>query len=127
MSGVGLVAYVFIALFVALLGWWGYRLFKRGKKPESNLPAETYEDVSEQVIKPHGEGDVQIGVGPYWCLCFRKEEYNVKESPEYAWFAISWDIVKRVFFVPTQWFKSSTVWFAVGMMAITFVVSLAII
>jgi len=176
LSGVGVVAYVFIALFVVLLGWWGYKIFKRSKKPDGKLPAETYEDISEQMVEPHGEGEVQIGTGRYQCLCFRKiqgtnvadfirinkpvgelyhfdtscpisgngyivkeedgkivdydprqEEYNVKESPEFAWFAISWEIVKRVFFVPTQWYKSSSVWFAAGMMAITFIVSLAVI
>lgn len=57
----------------------------------------------------------------------RQLEYNVRESPEYAYFAIDWSICNHVFFVPKQWYKSSSVWFAAGMMVMTFVVSLAII
>jgi hypothetical protein len=57
----------------------------------------------------------------------REVKYKIEESPERAWFAINWDIVKQVFFVPVQWWKSTSVWFAAAMLVIVFVASLAVL
>ena len=57
----------------------------------------------------------------------REVTFKIEESPERAWFAINWDIVKQVFFVPVQWWKSTSVWFAAAMLVIVFVVSLAVL
>lgn len=180
MASAGIVVYIVLALFVFLLAWGAYKFFKRkGNKTEEQLPNDSYEEISENIIevKSHGQGEVKIGSGKYQCICFRnidgvnaidftkinkpigelyqfdtscpssgngyivkqegrgeivdydprQEGYNIQNSPEYAWFAISWDICKRVFFIPVQWYKSSSVWFAAAMLVITFIVSLAII
>jgi len=57
----------------------------------------------------------------------REVKFKIEESPERACFAINWDIVKSVFFVPVQWWKSTSVWFAAAMLVIVFVVSLAVL
>jgi len=57
----------------------------------------------------------------------REIAFKVEESPERAWFAIHWDIVKAVFFVPIQWWKSTSVWFAAAMLVIVFVATLAVV
>lgn len=56
----------------------------------------------------------------------RQVKYTVTESPEYAWFATVWNIVNSVFFVPIQWWRSTSTWFAVGMLVILFIVSLVV-
>jgi len=57
----------------------------------------------------------------------REVKFKIEESPERAWFAIHWDIVKQVFFVPVQWWRSTSVWFAAAMLVIVFVTSLAVL
>ena len=57
----------------------------------------------------------------------REIEYKLEESPEYAYFATNWEIVKSVFFVPIQWWKSTSVWFAGAMLVIIFITSLAVL
>jgi len=57
----------------------------------------------------------------------REVTFKIEESPEYAWFAIHWDILKSVFFVPVQWWKSTSVWFAAAMLVIVFITSLAVL
>lgn len=179
MASAGIFVYLVVALFLALFAWGIYKIFERSKaKAVTELPSETYEELSEQVEepKPENAGDVKIGAGNYPCICFRKikgvnvadftkinkpvgelyqfdtscpsggngyivkqdddkvvdydprqEEYDVEKSPEYAWFAINWEICRQVFFVPVQWYKSTSVWFAAAMLAVTFVISLAVI
>lgn len=57
----------------------------------------------------------------------REVEYKTENSPEMAWFAINWDIVKEVFFVPLQWWKSPALWMAGVMLVIIFITTLAVI
>lgn len=57
----------------------------------------------------------------------REVPVDIKTSPELAYFAIRWDIVKTVFNVLLQWWKSTSTWFAVGMMAITFICALVVL
>lgn len=57
----------------------------------------------------------------------REVPFIVKESPEYAYFATNWDILKSVFFVPTSWYKSTAVWFAAAVLVIVFITGLAVL
>jgi len=57
----------------------------------------------------------------------REVKFTVETSPERAWFAIHWDIVRAVFFVPVQFWKSVSVWFAAAMLVIVFVSALAVL
>ena len=57
----------------------------------------------------------------------REVPFDVKKSPEYAWFATHWPIVKVVFSVAIDWWKSKAIWFAGGMMLIVFIVALAVV
>lgn len=54
----------------------------------------------------------------------RETPMNVEETPEYAWFATHWEVVAQVFSVPVRWWASTSIWFAVGCLAILFFVSL---
>lgn len=54
----------------------------------------------------------------------RSIKYILEESPEYAWFATQWEIVKQVFFVPIKWWQSSSTLFAAAMVAGTFLLGL---
>jgi len=56
----------------------------------------------------------------------REVTYDLKKSPEYAYFATVWDICKRVFYVPIPAWKSSAMWFAAAMLAITFITGLVV-
>ena len=51
----------------------------------------------------------------------------VEETPEYAWFATHWPVVKRVFNVPVQWWKSTAMWHAAGLMVIVFISALVVL
>lgn len=51
----------------------------------------------------------------------------IEQTPEYAWFATHWDIVDRVFSLPLAWWRSTSTWFAAGMMAIIFILGLAVL
>ena len=75
---------------------------------------------SGYIVKENTEGII-VDYDP------RELAFKVGDSPEMAWFAIHWDIVKSVFFVPIQWWKSTSVWFAAGMMVIVFITSLAVL
>jgi len=75
---------------------------------------------SGYIVKENAEGKI-VDYDP------RELAFKVEESPERAWFAINWDIVKLVFFVPIKWWKSTSVWFAAGMMVIVFITSLAVL
>ncbi len=57
----------------------------------------------------------------------REREIDVKQTPEYAYYATHWDVVADVFAIPSTFWKSPYFWFAVGAMAITFFVCLAAI
>jgi hypothetical protein len=57
----------------------------------------------------------------------RETEYKTENSPEVAWFAINWDIVKNVYFVPVKWWKSTSVWFAGFLLGIVFICSLVVL
>lgn len=72
------------------------------------------------IVKENEKGEV-VDYDP------REIEFKLAESPEYAYFATNWDIVKQVFFVPVQWWKSTSVWFAAAMLVIIFVISLAVL
>ncbi len=56
----------------------------------------------------------------------REVEYKVDESPEYAWFATNWDILKRVLFATTKWWKSPSVWFAAAILVMIFITVLGL-
>lgn len=56
----------------------------------------------------------------------REVEVHIERSPEYAWFASHWDIVRVVFSVPVQWWKSASTYFAVGMLVVVFVCGLVV-
>ena len=75
---------------------------------------------SGYIVKENADGEI-VDYDP------RELAFKIEESPERAWFAINWDIVKSVFFVPIQWWKSTSVWFAAGMMVIVFITSLAVL
>lgn len=75
---------------------------------------------SGSIVKENGEGKI-VDYDP------REIEYKLEESPEYAYFATTWDIVKSVFFIPLQWWKSTSVWFAAAMLVIVFITSLAVL
>ena len=75
---------------------------------------------SGYIVKENAEGKI-VDYDP------RELAFKVEESPERAWFAINWDIVKSVFFVPLQWWKSTSVWFAAAMLVIVFITSLAVL
>ena len=56
----------------------------------------------------------------------RKVAFKIKQSPEIAWFARHWDIVKDVFAVPLSVWRSPSTYFAIGMIAIVFVCGLVV-
>lgn len=57
----------------------------------------------------------------------REVVYKVDTSPEMAWFAINWDVVKRVYYVSLQWWKSTAVWFAGLMLGLLAIATLVIL
>lgn len=54
----------------------------------------------------------------------RQVKVKIEEMPERAYFAISWGIVPVVFKISLAWWKTRSVWFAAGMMAILFIATL---
>jgi len=75
---------------------------------------------SGYIVKEDSNGDI-VDYDP------REVTFKIEESPERAWFAIHWDIVKSVFFVPVNWWKSTSVWFAAAMIVVVFITSLAVL
>ena len=75
---------------------------------------------SGYIVKENERGEI-VDYDP------REVTFHIEASPERAWFAIHWDIVKQVFFVPVQWWKSTSVWFAVAMLVIVLIASLAVL
>lgn len=57
----------------------------------------------------------------------REVEVHIEQSPEYAWFATHWDILRTVFSVAVEWWKTPATWYAVGMMGIVFVFGLVVL
>lgn len=57
----------------------------------------------------------------------REKKLDVGSTPEYAYFATHWEIVDRVFCVPSPWWRSTSTWFAAGMMAVTFILGLVVL
>lgn len=51
----------------------------------------------------------------------------IDDSPERAFYATYWVIVKRVFSVMTPWYKNSSVWFAFAAIAAMFIIGLVVI
>jgi len=47
-----------------------------------------------------------------------------EQTPEYAWFATHWEILKAVFYVPISWLKQSSTWFAAASTIVMFVIAL---
>lgn len=44
-----------------------------------------------------------------------------EETPEYAWFATHWQVVRRVFALPLSWFRNPANWYAAAALAILFI------
>lgn len=55
----------------------------------------------------------------------RESELLSKETPSKAWFATHWPIVNRIFSVPKEWWKSTSMWITVGVGVCTFIIVLA--
>lgn len=56
----------------------------------------------------------------------RKVSFKFMESPQVAWFARHWGIVKDVFAVPLSAWKSPSTWFAIAMIIVVFVCGLVV-
>jgi len=72
------------------------------------------------IVRETEDGDI-IDYDP------REVKVDIKTSPERAWYATHWDIVKRVYSIPLAWWRSTATWFAAGMMLILFITVMAAI
>ena len=55
----------------------------------------------------------------------REREVVFDQTPEYAWYATNWQILKEVFSIPLPWWKSTSTWFAIACFIGAFVSLLA--
>lgn len=57
----------------------------------------------------------------------RDVEFVLKQSPEYLWLATHpQKITKQFWAAPIQWWRSTSTWFAAGMIAVTFICALVV-
>lgn len=49
----------------------------------------------------------------------------IQQTPEWAWYATHWDIVRKVFSIPLSWWKSTSLWFAAAMVVVMFIFGMA--